>query len=81
MADTMVERWQDISTAPKDGTPIYVWMPGWDGRGPMVRTAWRGYWQNEFLNGSNPNPEGFKPQYWMPIVGPPALSHPQEDGK
>lgn len=23
--------WQDISTAPKDGTRVIMWGPGWDG--------------------------------------------------
>ena len=63
-------QWQDISTAPKDGTEIYVYCgPAWSGRGPLVRTAWRGYWQNEFLNGGSPS--NFVPTHWMPLPSPP----------
>lgn len=70
--------WQPIETAPKDGTEIYVWAPGWNGRGPLVRTAWCGtqdgacgFWMNEFLNGSYGCP--FKPAHWTPIPPPPVI--------
>lgn len=63
--------WQPIETAPKDGSAFYVWLPNWNGRGPLVRTAWLfGGWANEFLNGINANPEKFKPTHWMPITPP-----------
>jgi len=66
--------WLPISQAPKDGTPIYVWQPSWNGRGPLVRTAWwgtddAGFWANDLLNGSMP--ENFKPEWWMHIPNPP----------
>ena len=57
---------EPIETCPKDGTPFYVWMPHWNGRGPLVRTAWdSGFWMNEFLNGSAPS--NFDPKFWTPI--------------
>lgn len=66
-----MSEWKPIESAPKDGTPFYVWMPGWDGHGPLVRTARTTYWHNSFLNGGMPNEEAFKPTHWMPIVAPP----------
>jgi hypothetical protein len=61
--------WQPIETAPRD-RPFYVWMPNWNGRGPLVRTGLRyGYWENDLLNGSAPS--NFEPKWWTDIPEPP----------
>jgi len=57
--------WQDISTAPKDGTEIIVYVPR--RLGPLVAVA------------SNPtgvqwwarNMGDLRPAYWMPLPPPP----------
>ncbi len=63
--------WRPISECPKDGTAFYVWYPVWNGRGPLVRTAWRGYWENEFGNGNAP--DNFKPEWWTEIPEGPVI--------
>ncbi len=68
--------WQPIETIPRD-VAVYVWMPNWNGRGPLVRTRWNGYWNNEFLNGSTS--PGFDPKWWAPIPEPP-LDTPSPSG-
>lgn len=56
--------WKSIDTVPKD-VRVYVWMPGWWAHGPLVPTAWRGYWTNTFDNGSASS--NFKPKWWTEI--------------
>lgn len=57
---------QPIETCPRDGTPFYAYCGlDWSSRGPLVQTAWRGYWANEFLNGGAPS--NFAPTHWMPF--------------
>ena len=72
--------WMDISSAPRDGTQIYVWVaPNWHGRGCLARTAWlHGHWCNEFLNGSAPS--NFRPTHWMPLLPPPPAAEDGTDG-
>ena len=56
--------WRDISSAPKDGTRVLMWGPGWDG--PMTHE-----WPNaeiaeaELRNWINP------PTHWRPLPSPP----------
>jgi hypothetical protein len=69
------DAWQDISTAPKDGTHIIAW-PYWSGGSTEV--CWRemhrgGRWES----GSGYCP-GANPIVWMPLPTPPV---PRKEGK
>lgn len=75
-----MSQWQPIETAPKDGSPVVVYMP-WNG---LVRTAhykpnytrpfqpWCVHW--DMTNKSRPYQS---PSHWMPLPPPPQ----QEEGK
>lgn len=60
--------WQDISSAPKDGTRIDVWVPGIIERSP--NTFWNkreGVWESHTgLYFTDP-----APTHWMPLPSPP----------
>lgn len=62
--------WQDISTAPKDGTNVLLWWPFWCKGRPTI--GWFGLngirqWvAPETLEG-----DGDPPTYWMPLPPPP----------
>lgn len=62
-------KWFPIADAPLN-RDIYVWMPAWNGRGPLVLTRKCGgqtafYWGNEYGNGSAPS--NFAPEYWAEV--------------
>lgn len=80
MTDT--REWQDISTAPRDGTSILVIVAG---RHPdtgipfipeVVEWNHGGYWWNEMWGGGD-NAGVYEPTHWMTLPLPPA---PQEKG-
>jgi len=59
--------WQDISTAPRDGTGVIAFVPGF-GMGSMVLSWFDGYWREPA------NCLGLKvpPTHWQPLPAPPA---------
>lgn len=63
--------WQDIGTAPKDGTEV------WAFNGEQARMKWiegDGYalwiYDDEVIADVDPNPE--QPTHWMPLPPPPS---------
>lgn len=62
-------KWQDISTAPKDGSEIMVWKKGWlyphNGYWD-ANVGEEGSWENPFTNDCMD-----QPTHWMPLPDPP----------
>jgi hypothetical protein len=65
-----MSKWQDIETAPKDGTEIWAYA------GEQARMKWiegSGYalwvWADEALSEIDPDP--IQPTHWMPLPEPP----------
>jgi hypothetical protein len=74
-----MSEWQDISTAPKDGTPVLLWGQQ-EGRSPFV-----GRWQDagwgefewcEHTTGLEACGPAHEPVYWMPLPAPPTKETP-----
>ena len=70
-----VSAWQDIETAPKDGTEVFVWLPesvSYGGFSSNPRKAiWLvdlDEWQVENVGGNIPP----APTHWKPLGDPPA---------
>lgn len=63
--------WQPIETAPRDGTPILVWVPEWcrDGSPGWWVTAIRGNRAGRYS--FDDGDEIVFPTYWMPVPDPP----------
>lgn len=59
---TVPEGWQDISTAPKDGSKILAW----DGDYVIVRADPNGGWSDDFE-------QYLRLDKWMPLPAPPAV--------
>jgi hypothetical protein len=72
-----MSEWQDIASAPKDGTPILIFVPG---SAQEVKEAWwalqyeggPGYWSTP----TGPAGRGYvilpeAPTHWMPLPEPP----------
>lgn len=81
VAERKVGAWQDISTAPKDGTRFMAWPCDFYDRVTAVETYWyvhpsvRGWITDEL----DCNDYEFAPTLWMPL--PPALSALEEPKK
>jgi hypothetical protein len=59
---TATPGWQDISTAPKDGTRVLLWWPYWNHTRPLVGYWSEGDWHaSERLEGSSEQPQGWQP--------------------
>lgn len=80
-AQSRVDDWQPIETAPKDGTPILIHCP--NSRRPVQEVAWhipyegatQGCWQTPW----GPVGRGYiilesSPKHWMPLPPPPKES-------
>ena len=73
-------KWQPIETAPKDATPILVYIPSQKDRKPVQEVWWAllydggpGYWSTPL----GPSGRGYTilpeaPTHWMPLPPPPA---------
>lgn len=72
--------WQPISTAPRDGTPVLIYMP--DAVEPCISLAmwshcpedplgdaWYEYW------GDSNGPIDAEPSHWMPLPKPPSAEN------
>ena len=59
--------WQDISTAPKDGTRLLLWMREWaapsTGQYYGESSGWGMFWDGAMYR--------FQPTHWMPLPAPP----------
>jgi hypothetical protein len=69
--------WQDIASAPKDGTPILIWQPSsqkhvWADGVDDQRYA-IGYWRTWEPGGGwgNRNDSTVVPTHWQPLPAPP----------
>lgn len=84
--------WQDISSAPKDGSPVLLWEPGETLRHDGIVIT------GTYTHFDEPPPEGYHsgwfddvqghyeihPTHWMPLPDPPLPSlvpDPEEDTK
>ena len=70
-----VAGWQDISTAPRDGTTVLLYAQGWD----SPKTGWtygKDDWQD--CPYSRSGDESYLPAYWMPLPTVPAAPAKQE---
>lgn len=67
--------WQDIASAPRDGTRFDVWVPSESG-GYRVTDLWFGH--SGKLYGGDPWPADLPrwPTHWMPLPNPPASTLP-----
>lgn len=69
----MADEWQDIATAPKDGTELLLYGVCWDRKlrgkySPDINVGWfstNGEWLTRSLV------EGITPTHWMPLPSPP----------
>lgn len=61
-----MSEWQPIETAPRDGSKVLAYDPGWCG-GTMAIARW---WDGEFRTGNLPGEEMY-PTHWMPLPPPP----------
>ncbi|QNP78389.1 hypothetical protein [Agrobacterium tumefaciens] len=59
-----VAEWQDISTAPRDGTTVLLYAPGWD----SPKTGWT-YGTDDWQDCpySRSGDERYQPTHWMPV--------------
>lgn len=72
-----MSEWQDIESAPKDGTPVFLW---WDGDfAPIARWennrwmfAMAQSWPSGFPEQITHAFLGHPPTHWMPLPEPPA---------
>jgi hypothetical protein len=65
---TVPEGWQDISTAPKDGSKILAW----DGDYVIVKANPDGGWSDDFQ-------QYLRLDKWMPLPAPPINADPKPD--
>lgn len=64
--------WLDISTAPRDGTPILAKGVDEDGGRWVYVVVWMNYWRDEdgfWCEALGEQFAEFKPTHWMPVPG------------
>lgn len=74
--------WQPIETAPKDGTPVLLWIEFFcasggpmEGVRPMMATCWN---HGDGWYGGPSQVPGFSPTHWRPLPAPPQQSEDDE---
>lgn len=55
------EAWQDISTAPKDGTKVLLWVPRWSVVVGSYQHSLMSWWDGDLV----------APTHWRPLPAPP----------
>ena len=70
LADEVRGKWQDISTAPKDGE-VFCYSFDWSESGVALAEDFGEYWQ---VSDRDDDTKHFKPTHWMPLP-----NKPQED--
>ena len=73
-----MSEWQDISTAPKDGTKVLVgrFTAGMADRSGIVAIDyWHSRNEHSFEGWGRFNAQYWPPTHWMPIPSPPDLPH------
>jgi len=65
----LVQEWQDISTAPKDGTPLLAWEN--EARGPF-KCWWNADWSKAEAYWTDDADSEPQPTHWRPLPDPPA---------
>jgi len=81
-----LSEWQPIETAPKDGTPVLIFVPAYTrptlGDFPAVMQVahWYGFAGGEFawteVHGEGY--ETYEPTHWMPLPGAPSSPSPPQ---
>jgi disulfide bond formation protein DsbB len=64
--------WQPIETAPRDGTRILLFIPGFIGD-----KIWTGLWANAWFTSIGKCDPDEQPSHWMPLPEPPSSLPPQ----
>lgn len=81
-----MSEWQDIYSAPRDGTKIDLWgrnLLKFDKSGERIVNVkwgrvrdWMGHERDDWLHGRG---EDFEPTHWMPIPPPPTHNPEKEE--
>jgi hypothetical protein len=73
--------WQPIETAPRDGTPVLLYVPKHEGWEPFIVQGWyesgafdRGWYEAASENWCKPSPT-----HWMPLPPPPTTDAMESD--
>lgn len=72
-----MSEWQDIKTAPRDGTAVLLYVPGWSHGDPLMTTAsWYGdEWCLLMVGGYAVDSDVYPdPTHWQPLPAPPEVS-------
>ena len=73
--------WQDISTAPKDGTDILTFTPASNARTGILCDIHCGYWNLDFKEWTQSDLEWeIDPTHWQPLPAPPSMKEGTGDG-
>jgi hypothetical protein len=76
--ERLKNQWQPIETAPKDGTPVLLYIP--DGHRDRDQ-RWVGMFKADCWRSLNYSPLSYRPTHWMPLPAAPVTSQAQEDGE
>jgi hypothetical protein len=60
--------WQDIETAPKDGTWVLLWSSHWRDGGKTVRVPVIAAWSSFSSGWVNHDGDIYKPTHWAPLL-------------
>ena len=65
-----IDGWQDMETAPRDGTEIIVLI-----RPKVIRLGWYFKASSRTLGWMDENGDTIVPKFWMPLPAPPGAAH------